>query len=981
MKQSLLMLLFVLGFFSTAFAQDVEVTGKVTDSEGEPLPGVNIVIKGTSTGTTSDFDGNFVIDAPRNATLVFSSLGFAAHETMVNGRTTINVTLQASAQALEEIVVMGSRGQARTKLETAVPVDVINVSEQAINMPQTDLGDILKASAPSFNAFQSQAGDLSSHVVPPTLRGLAPNQMLVLINGKRRHTSALLLGNQTGTSSNATDMSFIPSAAVERVEILRDGASAQYGSDAIAGVMNIELKKGTDKFTGTLTVGGYPGLEPNISDQLTPEEDALDRDFKADGFNYQFDGNYGIGFDNGGYLNVTGTLKQAQRTIRPAVLSLQRAPLYSAAYLNNETTDVNGNPIITNPELVAALSAGNTALAGELTTVQGLMDARGIQQKDVSSYAGNPAINLGVLAYNFMTPLSEDIDFYSFGDMGFKYIEGYSCYFRRAGQADRSSYDLYPNGFRPQMYTNQFNSSLAAGVSGSLGDYKFDVSNTYGSNIMNIGMFNTWNASIGESSPTDMDLGVHRYMQNTTNIDVSRYFDDVFEGLNIAGGVEFRVERYEIEEGQKESWTAGTAGIYTAQEDNEALVGPDGLPVEDLSGNPIVDENGNPIILPYAGISAELVKGYALNCQCFRGFGPDNASTNFRSVVASYLDFEVDFTKDFFLGLAMRAENYSDFGNVFTGKLSTRISLSDDFSLRGSFSNGFRAPSLQELNYSQTYTFFVGLTPYDGTLYRNSSAAARAIGIGALQEERSTNFSFGFAAKIWDKLDITVDAYHIKVDDRIFQTSEFDANEAPVLGPVIGAGLASFRINGGDVSTEGIEMVANYHTFLGDNKLDAVLSATFRQNKFEQVNVPPLNTVLTDEEVAAKYVDRASIGQFETGTPSSTIIGTINYSFGKFSAMVRGTRYGSVEARASYEQDLNDGSYGYADQVYTPEFVTDLGITYHISDNLGLTVGGNNIFNEYPEINSYERRGFYIFSDYQQGSGGSYYFGRLTFSF
>src|SRR5690606_18210999 len=132
------------------------------------------------------------------------------------------------------------------------PVDVINVSEQAINMPQTDLGDVLRATAPSFNAFQSQAGDLSSHVVPPTLRGLAPNQMLVLINGKRRHTSALLLDNQTGSSSNATDMSFIPTASVERVEILRDGASAQYGSDAIAGVMNIILKRGTDRFTGTL---------------------------------------------------------------------------------------------------------------------------------------------------------------------------------------------------------------------------------------------------------------------------------------------------------------------------------------------------------------------------------------------------------------------------------------------------------------------------------------------------------------------------------------------------------------------------------------------------------------------------------------------------------------------------------------------------------------------------------------------------------
>ncbi|MGS2738911.1 TonB-dependent receptor [Sinomicrobium sp. M5D2P17] len=976
-------LLYILSLFtmSGVFAQDITVTGKVTDDNGAPVPGADILIKGTLKGAITDFDGVYSIDAPPDATLIFSSLGLTTREIPIHGKSTIDVMLEMAAEQLEEMIVIGTRGQSRTKLETPVPVDVINVSEQAINMPQTDLGDVLRATAPSFNAFQSQAGDLSSHVVPPTLRGLAPNQMLVLINGKRRHTSALLLDNQTGSSSNATDMSFIPTASVERVEILRDGASAQYGSDAIAGVMNIILKKGTDRFTGTLSAGGYPGLEPDISDQLTPEENELNRDFEGDGFNFQFDGNYGISFENGGFLNINGTIKQAKRTLRPSVLSISRAPLYSSNYLNNETTDVNGNPVITNPELIEALAGNNTALADELRTVEGLMASRGIEQKDVSSYAGNPAMNLGVLSYNLELPLSDIAYFYSFGDLGYKYTEGFSCYYRRAGQADRSSYSLYPNGFLPQMYTNQFNTSFATGVRGMLGDYNFDVSNTLGINKMNIGMFNTWNASIGESSPTDMDLGVHNYLQNTTNLDLSRYYDDILEGLNIAAGVEFRVERYQIEEGQEEGWTAGSAGVYTAKEDDELLVGPDGLPLEDLEGNPIVDENGEPIVLPNNGISRELIKSFALNCQCFRGFGPENASTNFRSVIGAYVDVEVDFTDKFFMGLAFRTENYSDFGNVYTGKLAARLLLSDNFAIRGSFSNGFRAPSLQELNYSHSYTFFVDLVPYDGTLYRNSSAAARAIGVGLLQEERSTNLSFGFTAKLFRNLDLTVDAYKIDITDRIFQTSEFDATEAPALSPVIGPGLASFRINGGDVSTQGIEVVANYHTFIGRNKLDATLSGTFRENKFEQVNVPDLNTVLTDEEVAAKYVDRGSIGQFETGTPSSTIIGTVSYSFGRFSTMLRGTRYGSVEALGSYEQTLNDGTFGYPDQVYTPEFVTDLGITYAFSDHLSLTVGGNNIFNEYPEVNNYERRGFYMYSNYQQGSNGSYYFGRLTFSF
>lgn len=225
-------------------AQQITVSGKVTDEVGTPLPGVNVVIKGTTKGSISDFDGNFSIDAESDAVLLLSSLGYANKEILIGGRTNITVTLPEAAEMLTETIVIGSRSKGRTKLETTAPVDVISIKEQAINMPQMDLAQMLVASAPSFSAFRSQGGDLSSAVDPPTLRGLAPNQMLVLVNGKRRHTSALLAGSQTGSAANATDMSFIVPDAIDRVEILRDGASAQYGSDAIAGVMNVVLKKG-----------------------------------------------------------------------------------------------------------------------------------------------------------------------------------------------------------------------------------------------------------------------------------------------------------------------------------------------------------------------------------------------------------------------------------------------------------------------------------------------------------------------------------------------------------------------------------------------------------------------------------------------------------------------------------------------------------------------------------------------------------------
>tara|TARA_R110002096_G_scaffold431799_1_gene647460 strand:- start:3075 stop:6080 length:3006 start_codon:yes stop_codon:yes gene_type:complete len=960
-------------------AQQITVSGKVTDEVGTPLPGVNVVIKGTTKGSISDFDGNFSIDAESDAVLLLSSLGYANKEILIGGRTNITVTLPEAAEMLTETIVIGSRSKGRTKLETTAPVDVISIKEQAINMPQMDLAQMLVASAPSFSAFRSQGGDLSSAVDPPTLRGLAPNQMLVLINGKRRHTSALLAGSQTGSAANATDMSFIVPDAIDRVEILRDGASAQYGSDAIAGVMNVVLKKGTGEFTGNFTVGGFPNSAPDLSGtDVSEENQALLKDTEPDGINYQLAGNYGISFEEGGYLNLTGLYRQAEATVRP---NISNATPYGDAYLNNERTDAQGNIIITNPELVAAQASGNTALADDLRTDTGLMAARGLTYKDFSTYAGTAASNLGVLAYNMALPINEDIEFYSFGDFGYKYTAGYSCFYRRPAQADRANFDLFPNGFRPQIASTQTNIAFTGGIDGTLGDFNFDFSNTFGRNKMNYDMFNTFNASLQSESPTTMDLGTHSFYQNTTNFDVSKYFDDVLSGLNVAIGVELRVENYQIEAGQAESYSIGDAGIYTATTDNEALLGPDGFPLEDLNSEPIVNADGSPVVLPYGEASTNINKFYSPNCQCFRGFAPENEANEFRSVTAAYLDAELDVTEKWLLTGALRTENYSDFGDVFTGKIATRYSILDNFALRGSFSTGFRAPSLQELNYSHTFTFFVGLDPFDGTLYPNTSSAARAIGIETLRQEQSTNLSLGFTTRLFNKIDLTVDAYKIDIQDRIFETDNFNASEAPVLAPIIGSGLASFRINGGDISTKGVEIVANYREKVGEGMLGLTLSGVFRENTFEGASVPDLNTVLTDEELETKYVNRSSIGQFESGTPNTTFIGSGTYSWGKWSGMLRGSYFGEVTSLDNTFRTLNDGSEGYSDQTFSAQFVTDIGVTHNFTDKLALTVGGNNIFNKYPDILRAEERGFYLYSNYQQGSNGAYYFARLTFGF
>lgn len=987
MKKFLLLSLFLIGSMTAVRAQDITITGNITDETG-PLPGVNVLIKGTTKGVISDFDGNYSIEAPSSGILVFSYIGYGKKEIKIDGKTTINTVLEASAEQLTETIVIGTRGQARTKLETAAPVDVISISKQSINMPQLDVGSMLAASAPSFTAVQSQGGDLSASVNPPTLRGLGPNQLLILINGKRRHSGAQLIGSPNGSQANSVDLAFIPIDAYDRIEVLRDGASAQYGSDAIAGVINFITKKGTNKFTANYTAGLFANNNPDISDSniSQSDQDLLSDNGGVDGLTHQLAANYGVSFDNGGYFNVTGTYRQTEAAIRP---NISGATPYGESYLNNERTDQLGNIIITNPELLAAQSSGDAALAAELKTDSGLLASRGLTARDISTFAGQSASVLGVLNYSLELPLSKDSEatFYSFGDVGYKNSDLFSCFYRRAAQTDRFNYDLYPNGFRPQMVNTQTNIGFTAGIDGKLGDWDFDFSNTFGSNNQAYSQFNTINASLQSESPTEMDLGTHSFLQNTTNFDLSRYYDDILSGFNIAAGLEFRMENYQIEAGQAESYARGEAGFVTATEDNQALIGPDGFPLEDLGGNPILGDDGGPLVLPFGGVSSHAVHNHSPNSQCFRGFAPENEANEFRSVTALYLDAELDVTDKWFVSAALRTENYTDFGGVFTGKFATRYKITDDFAIRGSVSSGFRAPSLQELNYSHTFTFFVDLEPFDGTIYPNGSSPANAIGIANLTEEKSTNFGIGFTAKLFNKLELTVDAFQIDIKDRLFDTGNFSATDAPVLEPVIGSGLASFRINGGDISTKGVEIVANYNERIGEGMLGVMLSGTIMDRTFEGANIPALNTVLSDEDLEAKYIDRGVIGAYEQGNPNTTFIGSVSYSLGKFSTNLRGTYFGEVSRIDDGEGNLTDvnfpgaGTRGFSDQTFSAQFTTDLGVTYQVSKNLALTLTGQNILNNYPDLYRSEERGFYLYGNAQQGSLGAYYSARATFTF
>jgi len=296
-----------------SYAQQV-VKGNISDASGMPIAGVNVVEKGTTNGAISDFDGNFSISANGNSTLVFSYVGYDSKEIAVNNRSTFNVTLDDGV-SLDEVMLVGSRSPKRTAIDTAVPVDVINVADIASNTGKVEVNEILQYAAPSFNASKQSGSDGADHIVPASLRGLGPDQTLVLINGKRRHQSSLVnIFGTRGRGNSGTDLNAIPANAIKRIEVLRDGASAQYGSDAIAGVINIVLKDNTDGFTGGITYGAYStaigdGWEAATGETLSnvEGENRLDGKSKSwDGETVKIDANYGVSLnDAGGYMNFT----------------------------------------------------------------------------------------------------------------------------------------------------------------------------------------------------------------------------------------------------------------------------------------------------------------------------------------------------------------------------------------------------------------------------------------------------------------------------------------------------------------------------------------------------------------------------------------------------------------------------------------------------------------------------------------------------
>lgn len=499
-------------------AQSFIVKGTVSESgSSEPLAGVNIRIKNTAQGTTTAANGQYQIRVKTGDVLIFSYIGYQTQEVPVGSETTLNIALVPAERVIQDIQIVGSRNINRTELNTAVPVDVIDMATMQQIIPQYDVNQILTYLAPSFNANRQSASDGTEHIEPASLRGLGPDQTLVLINGKRRHTTSLL--NNQGTFGNGTvgtDLNAIPAAAIERIEILRDGASAQYGSDAIAGVINIVLKKNTK----LLNVNAASGITSS-----------------GDGLMMQLNGNYGwdIG-KKGGYLNLTGEYYhrgQTNRTNNHDLIIFDQSALgnfFAYAF----TRDPAASRRFDDNELAR----------------------RGLTRNDFNFRVGDAEVNNASLFLNFSLPLGDNrnTEFYAFG--GFNYRKGKGNGFRRLpSERNRVVAEIFPLGFQPATLSDITDVSLAAGLKHRFNNgWRFDLSNTIGRNRFDYTVDNTNNASMGRQSPTRFDAGGHAFLQNTLNADLSRFYGGILSGLNLAFGAELRIENYRIRPGEEASW-------------------------------------------------------------------------------------------------------------------------------------------------------------------------------------------------------------------------------------------------------------------------------------------------------------------------------------------------------------------------------------------------------------------------------------------
>ena len=888
-KLTPLFLVFFSLFSLNGFAQSQTIKGVVSDSKGNALEGVTIKVVASKAVTTSSKNGSFSIAANTNDVLEFSSIGFESKKQLAVG-SSMNIMLTASTNDLQDIILVGSRGLGRVKTESPVPVDVIKLTDVGMNTARMDLTSTLNFVAPSFNYNKQSGADGADHVDIGTLRGLGPDQTLVLINGKRRHSTALVgLFGTRGRGGSGVDLNGFPMSAVDRIEILRDGASAQYGSDAIAGVMNIVLRKNTNEWNITTGMAGYYDKKFNTN-QFKNNNDYL-YSGPIDGVTSSISANRGFDIGKkGGFINLSVDVLDQGKTFRQAASS--------------NIEDKYGLP--TN------------------TWRQGFGDG---SMKSIGAM------------FNMEVPLGDDIKFYAFGSINSKKSDAYA--YTRNWSARPTRFPVNPNGslifvpdimfksgsgdtsYNPHIQGNIQDISMVTGFSKTSNrGWDWDLSNAFGNNNFHYFGDGTFNASnIGNVSQTHFDDGGFNFLQNTTNLDISKQFGKVNNGgIKVAYGGEIRFEEYSIFKGEINSYKAFTNSFGLQQ---------------------------------------------APGAQGFPGFSPDDKVKANRLVSGAYSDIEFTPSEMFLITAAVRAENYSDFGSVATFKTSARLKLSSNFNLRGSFSTGYRAPSLQQKYFSNTLTSFSNGGLVQSRIARNDDVISKLAGIPSLKQETSTNMSVGFSWKPAKGLTFTVDGYSIKMKDRVVLSGLFSAGDESLPTELtsklngLGVATAQFFANAVNTTNTGVDFVADYQKKISaTEKFKFLFVGNIQNISIDAINVPAAlstteynaNTFFNDRE---KYFLKAS-------APKSKYSMSFDYTKNKVSFGTRLTYFGSLTLTGfGYNGDgINPEVPSDADEnVMLPELFnysgkvsTDLYLNVQVNKKMSWILGADNILNVHPDF-------------------------------
>lgn len=942
------------------YGQTGTVKGVVKNENGSPLQAATISVLGKNKTVVTDDSGNYLLNIePGNYSLVVTYTGLS--EGRINvivkaGATVTGDVILTAGSDLQGVQVIGSRSLRRVSTETAVPVDILNVGELAKSVPQVNLNQILNYVAPSFTSNTTTVADGTDHIDPAQLRGLGPDQVLVLLNGKRRHTSSLVNVNGTpGRGSVGTDLNAIPAFAIERIEVLRDGASAQYGSDAIAGVINVVMKKNINKFTAAIYGGANASRGAN--------------DFRGgiDGATFQADLNYGIGIGKkGGVVNFTGSFTTRGDTRRATDFNGSLFTVYNAVEaralaggtnITSLFSNINNTPntaqILSSikqfaPQvtyLTAAqqnniqnantISAMQTAVGADVTNNE--LAYRGLERRNFNMRVGQSELNSGQFFVNASIPINNNHTFYSFGGYGIR--KGNAAGFYRRPNQNRTLTQLYPNGFLPEIASDIVDVSFAAGVRGKLGGWSYDISNTFGHNQFKYTIENTSNATLGNNSPKSFNAGSLGFSQNTINLDLSKGYD-VLEGLNLAFGSEFRLDNYKIKAGKQDSYER-----------------------YDINGIPATPTTpSNQLPTDFFG------SGRPGGAQVFPGFRPENALNKSRNNVALYADVELNPTKNWLINGALRYENYSDFGSTLNYKFATRIKIANGLNFRGAVASGFRAPSLQQKYFNSTATQFLGGVPFEVGTFTNESKAAKLLGIPELKQEDSYSYSAGFTYKVpGTNLTFTVDGYLVQIKNRIIITGQFARPGGTPTGDQLtlqqlfdqaNATSATFFTNAINTESKGIDFIISNVFRFTDFSLKTDIAGTV--SKTSKIGDIKASDILVRTGNVNKYFDEASRIYLEAAVPRTKLALMNTLTKGKFDIFVRQTFFGTVtdpntadvNADGFEEGAMINGQFIAVEHpVWGARTITDVSLGYAINKKFRVTVGANNLFDLYPDKN------------------------------